>query len=548
MKKLMLIILALFILSLTISTLQATQVNLTDSCSSQNSVSEKTFDAIQQTINDSAQSDTILLEGSYSGSGKAVTVDKSITLKGTGNARLNANSKSLILDVKADNVTIENIEFFNGYSYDNGGGIRIEGSNIRIINCNFTSNYVKMYGGGILSDGDNVSVVNCRFTKNTAEYTGGAMELDGDNNYVENCIFTNNIGGHVGGSIAWTGDNGVLKDSVFQNTVSPNVPSQYGGAVVWIGANGMIESSIFSYNEAKISGAAVYWRGENGTLKNSIFTNNTSPNDAAYCGNPDNIKNNYWGVNINTADEFIEGKLIYYDGNFSAPENWVNLIIGGDAADFKLNDGKTLNESLPDYEITVNGVNIVLSANHYKFKKNTELLSSAMISYNNGEYLKVTLKDEDNRGIVNKYVQISINGKTYNVKTDEQGVAKLKLKTLNPKSYYAAIRFNGDDDYKSSTKTVKLTVKKQKTTVKVAVSGKKKTVKVTLKNQFKKALSKKTVKLTVGKKTYKLKTTKKGTATFKLKLKKGGKYKYSVKFPGDKYYKKIIKKGFIRVL
>ena len=105
--------------------------------------------------------------------------------------------------------------------------------------------------------------------------------------------------------------------------------------------------------------------------------------------------------------------------------------------------------------------------------------------------------------------------------------------------------FNGDKLYKSGSKSSKLTVKKQKTALTVKVKYKK--IQVTLKNQFKKALSDKHVKLTVNKKTYTGKTNKKGAVTFKLKLNPKKNYKFSVKYGGDKYTDKVSKIGKIKI-
>lgn len=534
-------------MTLTLSAVNATETNQSTNFTEQHTVSEKTFESIQNTIDNSTQSDTILLEGSYIGSGKAININKSLTVKGLDDARLNANSKSQIFLIKADNVVIENIAFFNGYNDLSGGAVYVEGNNVKIINCNFISNKVDFYGAGIFSKGDNVSIINCQFTKNTATYTGGAIEIEGNNNYVEGSTFVNNLAGHVGSGIAWVGDNGILRNSVFDNTIIPSYPAQYGGAIAWMGANGIIETSIFNENTAKKSGAAIYWRGINGTVKNSIFTNNTSANDTAYCGNPENLKNNYWGVNMNSKEEFIEYKFIYFNQSFQTHQNWINLISDSNGVAFKSNTGETLKESLPDYEITVNGVNIIISNNQYLFTKATVIVASNKIVYNNGESFKITLKDENNQKLSNKNLLIKINGVEYNAKTDKNGLASLKLKTLKPKIYNVKITFKGDEKYLKSTKTVKLTVKKQKTIMKVKANTKKKTIKITLKNQFKKALSKKTVKLTINKKIYKLKTNNKGTITFKLNLKTKMKYKFTVKYAGDSYHMKNAKTGFLKL-
>ncbi len=45
-------------------------------------VMEKTFDAIQTTIDNANESDTIILQGTYSGDSKPITINKAITLRG----------------------------------------------------------------------------------------------------------------------------------------------------------------------------------------------------------------------------------------------------------------------------------------------------------------------------------------------------------------------------------------------------------------------------------------------------------------------------------
>lgn len=63
-----------------------------------------------------------------------------------------------------------------------------------------------------------------------------------------------------------------------------------------------------------------------------------------------------------------------------------------------------------------------------------------------------------------------------------------------------------------------------------------------------KAISKATVYLKVGGKTYKATTNSKGKATFKItKLTKKGTYKATITFKGNTYYNKAVKKATIKV-
>ena len=555
LKKTLILFSILFILFLCVGTAQAQNINST-SDSAQISADEKTFDAIQNGIDESNESDVIVLSGVYAGDGKAISVNKAVTIKGDGDgARLDANSKSGIFEIKCDNVTLENLILAYGKNSDYGGAIYNAANNLKIINCRFIGCEAS-YGGAVYSTGSNVSVTGSQFTSNIAHYTGGALELDGADNYVDGCNFKLNIGYHVGGAVAWVGDNGILSNSVFSNSKNNlDKASQFGGAVVWLGDNGKLIKSSFFNNYAKRYGSAVYWSGYNGSFNYCILKDNDYNSVPVYFGNPDFAGYNYWGLNLNST-QFTENNLVYYADSFCLAQNWVNIQLENNTLNFTLNDGTNLAEYLPDYETEYDGVNMLISHNFCKIKKSVTLTCSNMNIYttvdsNKVYYFKVLLKDVDNNPLSSK-LQINVNNKKYNVTTDSKGIANFKLNLKVPDSYKISVAFSGDDDYNVFSKTVKITVKKQKTSLTVKtktlkVKSKSKFVKISLKNQFKKAISKKTVYLTINKKTYKTKTDSKGIASFKVNLKTKSNYKFTAKFKGDKYYKSVSKKGYVKV-
>lgn len=162
----------------------------------------------------------------------------------------------------------------------------------------------------------------------------------------------------------------------------------------------------------------------------------------------------------------------------------------------------------------------------------------------NAKTFKLTLKDENGNLLASKKIQVKINNKISNINTDKNGIASLTIKLANSGIYDLKVIFSGDTYYKSTSKTVKITVKKQ--TPKITINKGKKTIKVTLKDQFKKAMTQKKIKLTINKKTYLKKTNKKGIVTFKLKLKNKKKYNAVVKFTGNNSYKSVSKKATIK--
>ena len=139
-------------------------------------------------------------------------------------------------------------------------------------------------------------------------------------------------------------------------------------------------------------------------------------------------------------------------------------------------------------------------------------------------------------------VTIKYNGKTYNVKTDKNGYATLKLNTkVKVKKYTITATYKGIKVTNKVTinHVIKASNKKVKKSKKVTK------VKVSLKKVNGKYLKGKVLKIKFNKKTYKVKTNKKGVATWKVKksmlkkLKVGKKYKYKVTYGKDIVTKKL---------
>lgn len=542
MKKLFLTVSIVLILFLSFAAVSAED--------NETAVQDKTFEAIQTSIDNSTQSATIYLEGTYLGSGSAITIEKPIVIEAKDGAVLDAKSASQIFNIRADGVTLKNLNIINGVvnnpsGINYGGAINAEGDNLKIIGCNFSKSSAR-YGGAIYSTGENVSIINCRFTQNTAEYSGGAFELDGASNYVDNCIFTDNVGYHVGGDVAWVGIDGVLKNSVFNSISDASKASQFGGAVVWMASNGTVIGSVFNGYHAKKYGSAIYWRGDNGTVSYSIF-NSSNP----YWGNPDYAQDNYWGRNIDSSDEFKSGQLIFWNGNYTSAGRWVNIIEDGGYVNFTSKDRTPLGGYLPEYRLNSE---VTIINNTFKYPVKTKIIASNLITYSlyDGKTLKVTLKDSDNNPVAFKTIKIKLNGVTYTRKTNSNGIVALKVSLKTPKTYTASVIFLGDKDYKAVSKNVKVTVKNQKPvltqkTKSLKLKSKNKVVKFVLKDQFKNALSKKTVKLTINKKTYTAKTNSKGIVSFKVKLTAKKTYSGVVKFSGNSYYSSLSKKVSVKV-
>lgn len=232
-------------------------------------VSESHIDDLANKINLTNDGDIVNLDNNYQSintSQKHIIINNSITIDGNGHT-IDASDVERVFWVKADNVTIKNVNFVNGKTTGLAGGvISWWGNNGVLLNCSFTNNAASSAGGAVLwrgdfgniskcnfagntvktaadvslTDGDgydlgqphimtvnseagalylcgnDISVDNCNFCDNSADFTGGAITvLWGNNISVSNSKFKNNKAGHTGGAIAWNGDGGQLINSKF---------------------------------------------------------------------------------------------------------------------------------------------------------------------------------------------------------------------------------------------------------------------------------------------------------------------------------------------
>ena len=171
----------------------------------------------------------------------------------------------------------------------------------------------------------------------------------------------------------------------------------------------------------------------------------------------------------------------------------------------------------------------------YTLKDDTAIAGNKNITvdYGGGKYFSVKVTTADGHIVVGASVKFKINGQSTTVRTDNNGIAKIKITHL-PKTYSMTTTYNGKT-YKN-TVTVKHVIKASKVTVKK--TAKKFTLKATLKINGK-LVKGKIITFKFNGKTYKVKTNAKGIAQKTLnknvikKLKKGKTYIVKVSYFKD---------------
>lgn len=164
----------------------------------------------------------------------------------------------------------------------------------------------------------------------------------------------------------------------------------------------------------------------------------------------------------------------------------------------------------------------------------------------------IYLTDIDGTPLINKIISIRLIGngynKNFNIKTNNQGKAEIKLSELKLSSnskYTLHYNFAGSDYYNSRVGVLNFTYSnslnnKIKTILTAKsptiIKGKKTLISATLKNSNGKFLANKKIKLVINKKTYTKLTNSKGQAIFKISNLKSGKYNLKLFYEGDKTY------------
>ena len=182
---------------------------------------------------------------------------------------------------------------------------------------------------------------------------------------------------------------------------------------------------------------------------------------------------------------------------------------------------------------------------------NTTITVNDLTTYpSSNEYLTATLTDVTGKAISNAVLTFSINSKSSNVTTDDNGQAKIKIYEKEG-NYVVNVVYNGDEDYAASSAQAKVTVKKEST--KIIASNVNMIPKmaenyvITLKDGNGKAIANQKITIKVNGKTYNKKTNNKGQVTLKLKFTKEKSYKVNINFAGNNQYKASKKTCTIKV-
>ena len=93
-------------------------------------------------------------------------------------------------------------------------------------------------------------------------------------------------------------------------------------------------------------------------------------------------------------------------------------------------------------------------------KKSVIKASNIKIKKNKKKTYQFKLTNAAGKAIKSQKVSVKINGKTYSLKTNSKGIAKLSIKLTKVKKYKISMKFLGNSSFKAVSKTATITVTK----------------------------------------------------------------------------------------
>lgn len=524
--------------------------------------------------NNVKENDTLIFIGDFNSKGKIYINDK-VNIKGIAAKFIDTtfiilNDDVTIEDIEISNPNNNNILKFWGIQLNEVQNVTIKNCKISIYdpdcayaiylfnssNCNIINNTLEAKGNYLTSAILSFCSRNILIDGNALKSIGtGEKYLCNDNSCLDGYLSTYADGcvdGCIDGCLDGEGSP-IYIDGVYPGThIVKNIFKTYGFLMVHptnisftnnkVDVTSSLDSD-YNLNEScnAIGGVFIQYGGVNNTISNNtINLNSNDPisygvgiigatNSSAegsinntFSGNNISIISNYYAIAINLGEKAIESTFI--NNVFDLYAVKTISILNNTGVDDDKNVFSENSFNLIERHFT----KLIVTDSSYKFN-------------NQNKIVQITLKDVNGTVLANKNIVIVLNGKTYNIKTNSNGIATVQASLANIGTYPITATFVSESEYFGTTASGKIVVNKDSTSM--SSSGKtytvtttSKTITVTLKDGSGNLVANRKVTVTVNGKTVSATTNSKGVATFNLALNAVKTYTVSLKFAGDSYY------------
>ncbi len=250
----------------------------------------------------------------------------------------------------------------------------------------------------------------------------------------------------------------------------------------------------------------------------------------------------------------IKGEFTNKAGNIIKNTN-LKLTFNGKAHTLKTNTKGVFNKTIKTSKVGKNNVTITFAGNNnYKTstnkttftvtKRTTKITVTSIKQKTYNDTVTITGKLTDKTGTIlkNTAIKVTVNGKTYTVKTNSKGVYTKKVAATKVGTNNITVTYKGNTYYKAVTKkttfkTVKRATRITVNKIKATKKGSKVTITGKLTNNKNVILKNTKIKITVNGKAVTVKTNSKGVYTYKYTTSKKGTNKVSISYSGNANYK-----------
>ena len=230
----------------------------------------------------------------------------------------------------------------------------------------------------------------------------------------------------------------------------------------------------------------------------------------------------------------INGKIVTNKTNAEGAitQSYTPTTLGTQTITAKYNGDSQYANTTGKINITVKKINTKLTVK----VSNTTPVNSTPVN------ITVTLTDEDGNKLANQNITLSVGAKTFNVKTNTNGVATQSYTPTKVETQTITATYKGDSKYVNATATTNITVKKinSKLTVKASnttpINNTSINITAVLTDESANKLAGQNVTLNVGNKTFNLKTDANGVAVQSYTPTKVEKQNITASYKGDSKY------------
>jgi predicted outer membrane repeat protein len=189
---------------------------------------------------------------------------------------IDATSSGRIMSCEdlADLTSVIGITFANGYTEEDGGGVKCHSTDLLIDSCQFIRNWAG-YGGGLSCTGySSLSVITSSFIENASD-VGGAILANRSSVWINGCTFSYNSTPGFGGAIHGQSEAAfTIESSLFSFNVAT-----WGGGISLYGSSAPVNviGCVFERNVAEYGGGVSHHQGYGSTtVTNTTFALNSA--------------------------------------------------------------------------------------------------------------------------------------------------------------------------------------------------------------------------------------------------------------------------------